>query len=79
MRNFAELQYQTSAHEALRIINKWSKKSENKELEELSKHIIQMVSYTAGLHVERRGYENSVENMRNELIKAINKNNEYTN
>ena len=73
MKNYGELYYQTCVSEVLRILNQWNDKSKNKELEEFSKHIVQIVSYTAGLHVEKRGYEKAVEEYRLELIKTINK------
>lgn len=77
MKNFGELHYQTCVSEVLRILSQWNEKSKNKELEEFSKHIVQIVSYTAGLHVEKRGYEKAVEEYRSELIKTINKLKQY--
>jgi len=57
MRDYKELQYTADILAALDLVKKWSEKSSNKEIETMTKHIMNIAFYVNGLNIERKGYD----------------------
>jgi hypothetical protein len=57
MRDYQELQYTADMIAAMDLVKKWSEKSSNKEIETMTKLIINIAFYVNGLNVERKGFD----------------------
>ena len=79
MRNYKELEYLGQFNQAATIVKTWlDAKPENKELQMLSKSLVTIASYNAGLEIERRGFDKAYDTQRTELNKAMNRITELT-
>jgi hypothetical protein len=71
MRNYSELQYHADVTESLEIIQRWRKKSDNKELVKLSNAILGISIYVANLQNERKAFDRIVDELKSDKWRAI--------
>ena len=71
MRNYSELQYHADVTESLEIIQRWRKKSDNKELIKLSNAILGISIYVANLQNERKAFDRIVDELKSDKWRAI--------
>ena len=72
IKDFQQLQYLASMDTALNIVKSWlDAKPENKELQELSKALIDISIYVSGLELERRSFDTIVTDLRLAKNRAV--------
>ena len=72
IKDFQQLQYLASMDTALNIAKTWlDAKPENKDLQELTRCLIDVTAYVSGLELERRGFDKIVSELRSGRNRAV--------
>ena len=72
IKDFQQLQYLASMDTALNTVKTWlDAKPDNKELQELSKCLVDVMTYVCGLELERRGFDSIVSELRSGRNRAV--------